>query len=70
MIYTTNATESLNSTYKKLNRQRTVYPSDKALLKALYLSTMEATKKWSQPLRNWGKVHGEFSIMYEGRFKD
>ncbi len=70
VIYTTNAIESLNSTYKKLNRQRTVYPSDKALLKALYLSKMEATKKWSQPLRNWGKVHGEFSIMYEGRFED
>ena len=55
MIYTTNAIESLNSTYKKLNRQRTVYPSDKVLLKALYLSTMKATKKWSQPLRNWGE---------------
>ena len=68
VIYTTNAIESLNSTYKKLNRQKTVYPSDKALLKVLYLSTMEATKKWSQPLRNWGKVYGEFSIMYEGRF--
>ncbi|KDE70484.1 transposase Mu, partial [Fusobacterium necrophorum BFTR-2] len=66
-IYTTNAIESLNSTYKKLNRERTVYPSDKALLKVLYLSTIEATKKWSQPLRNWGKVYGEFSIMYEGR---
>ena len=70
VIYTTNAIESLNNTYKKLNRQRTVYPSDKALLKVLYLSTMEATKKWSQPLRNLGKVHGEFSIMYEGRFED
>ena len=69
VIYTTNAIESLNSTYKKLNRQRTVYPSDKALLKVLYLSTMEATKKWNQPLRNWGKVYGEFSIMYEGRFE-
>ena len=69
VIYTTNAIESLNSTYKKLNRQRIVYPSDKALLKALYLSTMEATKKWTQPLRNWGKVYGEFSIMYEGRFE-
>ncbi|QQB74506.1 IS256 family transposase [Fusobacterium canifelinum] len=69
VIYTTNVIESLNSTYKKLNRQRIVYPSDKALLKALYLSTMEATKKWTQPLRNWGKVYGEFSIMYEGRFE-
>lgn len=67
IIYTTNAIESLNSTYKKLNRQRTVFPSDKALLKSLYLSTLQATKKWSQPIRNWGKAYGEFSIMYEGR---
>ena len=68
VIYTTNAIESLNSTYKKLNRQRTVFPNDKALLKSLYLATLQATKKWTQPLRNWGKVYGEFSIMYEGRF--
>lgn len=67
VIYTTNAIESLNSTYKKLNRQRSVFPNDKALLKALYLATMQITKKWSQPLRNWGKVYGEFAIMYEGR---
>ena len=33
VIYTTNAIESLNSTYKKLNSQRSVFPSDKALLK-------------------------------------
>lgn len=67
VIYTTNAIESLNSTYKKLNRQRTVFPSDKALMKSLYLSTLQATKKWTQPLRSWGKVYGEFAIMYEGR---
>ena len=68
VIYTTNAIESLNSKYKKLNSQRSVFPSDKALLKSLYLASSEATKKWTQPLRNWGKVYGEFSIMYEGRF--
>lgn len=68
VIYTTNAIESLNSTYKKLNRQRSVFPSEKALMKSLYLSTLQATKKWTQPLRNWGKVYGEFSVMYEDRF--
>ena len=67
VIYTTNAIESLNSTYRKLNRQRSVFPSDTTLLKALYLATVEATKKWSMPLRNWGKVYGELSIMYEDR---
>jgi len=70
VIYTTNAIESLNSTYKKLNRQRSVFPSDTALLKALYLSTLQATKKWSVPLRNWAKVYGEFSIMYPDRMPE
>ena len=67
VIYTANAIESFNSTYKKLKRQRSVFPSEKALLKSLYLSTLQATKKWTQPLRNRGKVYGEFSVMYEGR---
>jgi len=70
IIYTTNAIESLNATYRKLNRQRSVFPSDQALLKALYLSTFEATKKWTIPIRNWGAVYGELSIMYEGRMPE
>ncbi len=70
VIYTTNAIESLNSTYRKLNRQRSVFPSDQALLKALYLATFEATKRWTMPIRNWGKVYGEMAIMYEGRMPD
>ena len=70
VIYTTKAIESLNSTYRKLNRQRNVFPSDKALLKALYLATFEATKKWTVTIRNWGQVYGELSIMYEGRLPE
>lgn len=27
------------------------------------------TKKWTMPIRNFGKVHGEISIMYEGCIK-
>ena len=70
VIYTTNAIESLNSTYRRLNRQRSVFPSDTALLKALYLATYEATKRWTMPSRNWGQVYGELSIMYEGRLPE
>ena len=70
VIYTTNAIESLNSTYRRLNRQRNVFPSDTALLKALYLATFEATKKWTSTIRNWGQVYGGLSIMYEGRLPE
>ena len=70
VIYTTNAIESLNSIYRKLNRQRSVFPSDTALLKALYLATFEVTKKWTTTIRDWGQVYGELSIMYEGRLPE
>lgn len=56
--------------YRKLNRQRSVFPSDTALLKALYLATFEATKKWTSTIRNWAQVYGELSIMYEGRLPE
>ena len=62
VIYTTNAIENLNSSYRRLNRQRSVFPDSQALMKALYLATTEATKKWTMPIRNWGRVYGEFSI--------
>ena len=51
VIYTTNVIESLNSGYRRLNKQRSVFPSDTALLKALYLATHEIAKKWTMLLR-------------------
>lgn len=70
VIYTTNAIESLNSSYRRLNSQRSVFPSAGALLKALYLATFEATKKWSMPVRNWRSILGELAVMYEGRMPE
>ena len=67
VIYTTNSIESLNSGYRRLNKQRSVFPSDTALLKALYPATTEISKKWTMPLRDWGKVLGELEIMYPDR---
>ena len=70
IIYTTNAIESLNSTYRRLNRSRSIFPTETALSKALYLATLEATKKWTKPLRDWGKVWGELEIMYADRISE
>ena len=67
VLYTTNAIESLNSGYRRLNRGRSIFPSDTALLKALYLATWELTKKWTMPVRNWGQVYAELNVMYPGR---
>ena len=58
--YTTNAIESLNSGFRRLNRGRTIFPNTMALTKALYLATWELTKKWTclfatggRSIRSW-----------------
>ena len=68
-FYTTNAIESPNSSCR-LNRQRSVFPSSQALLKALYLATFEIVKKWTVPIRNWGKIRGEPAVMYPERMPE
>ena len=70
VIYTTSAIESLNPGYRKPNRQRSVFPDDTDLLKALYPATFEATKKWTMPIRNWAQVYWEPRIIYEGRLPE
>lgn len=67
VIYTTNAIESLNSGYRRLNRGRSIFPSSTALLKSMYLATFELTKKWTNVIRDWGIVYAELAVMYPGR---
>jgi transposase-like protein len=67
VLYTTNAIESLNSQYRRINSSRPVFPSEEALKKALYLATKNITRKWTMKLRDWGQIYGELSILYEGR---
>ena len=67
VMYTTNAIESLNSGFRRLNRSRTVFPNAVGHTKALYLASWELTKKRTLPVRNWGKIYAELAIMYPGR---
>ena len=55
VMYTTNAIERLNSGFRRLNRGRTVFPNAMALTRALYLVAWELMKKWTMPVRNWGR---------------
>ena len=66
-MYTTNAIENLNITYKRINKNRNVFPTDMSLLKVLYLSTLKAGKKWTRMVDNWDLCLSQFRVMYEGR---
>jgi len=69
IIYTTNAIESLNSVIRKAIKNRKIFPSDTSALKIVYLAIINASKKWTMPLRNWKLALNRFAIEYEDRFE-
>ena len=67
IIYTTNAIESLNNSLKKTIKNRASFPNDEAAIKLLYLSLKNIMKKWTMPVRNWGKALNQFAVLYGDR---
>ncbi|HPS89634.1 MAG TPA: IS256 family transposase, partial [Methanosarcina vacuolata] len=67
VIYTTNAIESINNSVRKIIRNRGAFPNNEAILKSMYLALMNASKKWTMPIRNWRLALSRFSIRFEGR---
>lgn len=60
--YTTNAVESVNSSFRKVTK-RGAFPNENAVLKLLYLRITELYKKWNnRPVSNWAMVRNPTSI--------
>ena len=67
LIYTTNPIESLNRQLRKYTKTKSLYPTDEALMKSIYLSLKEATRKWTGRIPGWGEIYSQLSIYFEGR---
>ena len=67
LIYTTNPIESLNRQLRKYTKTKSLYPTDEALMKSVYLSLKEATRKWTGRISGWGEIYSQLSIYFEGR---
>ena len=70
LIYTTNAIENFNRGLRKVTKSKAVFPTDDALLKMLYLAMMDITKKWTGRRKDWGVIHSQLEIFFEGRLPD
>lgn len=69
IIYTTNVIESYHRQLRKVTKGKTIFPNDDALLKMLYLSTMDVMKKWTGKVQGWGQILLQLSIRFEERIK-
>ena len=69
-IYTTHAIESVNSVIRKAIKQRRIFPSDRSVMKVIYLAIERATQKWTMPIRDWKRALNRFAIEFEDRFPE
>ena len=67
VIYTTNAIESLNSQFRKVTKNKRVFPNDESVFKTLFLTIDYITRKWTMPIRDWNAAIAHFMIKFEDR---
>lgn len=68
IMYTTNAIEAINSSFRKVTKKG-AFPNETALLKLLYLRVMELEKKWQNGhIANWSLVLNQ--LMVNEQFHD
>ena len=67
VIYTTNAIESLNYSFRKVTKTRGSFPTDQAAFKLLYLAIKKVSKKWTMPIREWGAAINQLAVLFGDR---
>ena len=70
IIYTTNAVEAVHRQFRKLTKTKGAFPNENSLLKLLYAGILNAQKKWTMPVHDWGKTICQLAIHFDGRVDD
>lgn len=69
IIYTTNMIESYHRQLRKVTKGKSIFPSDEALLKMLYLATQDVLRKWTGRIQNWSQILLQLSIFFPEKVK-
>ncbi|MCD1259292.1 IS256 family transposase [Paenibacillus athensensis] len=67
LIYTTNMIESYHRQLRKVTKGKSIFPTDEALLKMLYLATMDVIRKWTGRVQKWGQMLLQLSVFFPDR---
>ena len=69
VIYTTNPMEALNRQIRKITKNRSVFPNQKAILKLTFLALENITAGWGKKrVPYWSTAISQFAILFENRF--
>lgn len=69
LIYTTNSIENFNRQLRKVTKSKTIFPTDDALFKMLYLAMIDITKKWTGKSWDWGQTLDQLCVYFGDRIQ-
>lgn len=64
IMYTTNVIENLNSQFRKVTKNKKIFPTDESLLKILYLAAEKVSKRWTRKYPDWDLVINQLKILF------
>ena len=70
IIYTTNPIESYHRMVRKVTKTKGAFSSEDAIVKQIYLATINANTKWQGQMFGWAAVRTELTLMFGERLNN
>ena len=67
IMYTTNLIENLNRNIRRTTSNKTMFPTDDAVMKSIYLSIQSSVINNKTPIQNWLTIANQFNVLYPDR---
>jgi transposase-like protein len=67
LIYTTNTVEGYHRMVRKVTKSKGAFTSDMAMLKLVYLATLNFQKRWTTTLRDWPQIFNQLFVYFDER---
>ncbi len=67
LIYTTNTVEGYHRMVRKVTKSKGAFTSDMAMMKLVYLATLNFQKRWKNSLYSWPTILNNLMIFFEDR---
>ncbi|MEI7513533.1 MAG: IS256 family transposase [bacterium] len=70
LIYTTNTVEGYHRMIRKVTKSKGAFTSDMAMLKLVYLATIQFNKRWQKNISSWPQVLNQLCCYFENRINE
>jgi putative transposase len=70
LIYTTNPIESYHRMVRKVTKTKGAYVSEDAIVKQIYLATINATTRWNGLIFGWSAIRRDLNDYFKNRFSN